>query len=299
MTLCYTNAYFKYNFINIEKYARYSLAYVTRGSCRVESVAMKHRLYIDEVGNADLGSSNDPNHRYLSLTGVIFELEFVSTTVFPAIEQLKRDFFRSHPDEPIVLHRKELVNKRPPFTSLQDPSVEEAFNNSLLGLIQNLEYAVITVVIDKLEHSKRHQGGHVDPYHHCLGIIVMQYVHWLEGKFVQGDVMVESRGGKEDMRLKDAFEEIYIQGFHEMKPENFATYLTSRQLKVKPKISNIAGLQLADIIAHPSFRTILADRDNVPLPANFGGKIGRILRESKYIRNADGQVDGWGTVWIA
>ncbi len=32
------------------------------------------RMYVDEVGNTDLNSSHDPNHQYLSLTGVIFEL---------------------------------------------------------------------------------------------------------------------------------------------------------------------------------------------------------------------------------
>ena len=34
---------------------------------------MKYRIYIDEVGNPDLDSSEHPNHRYLSLTGVIFD----------------------------------------------------------------------------------------------------------------------------------------------------------------------------------------------------------------------------------
>ena len=79
---------------------------------------MKYRLYIDEVGNSDLGSSRDPNHRYLSLTGIILDLEHVSTTVFPAIEALKHDYFDSHPDEPIILHRKELVNKKYPLADI-------------------------------------------------------------------------------------------------------------------------------------------------------------------------------------
>jgi hypothetical protein len=35
---------------------------------------MKHRLYVDEVGNPDLGASEDPNRRYLSLTGAILQL---------------------------------------------------------------------------------------------------------------------------------------------------------------------------------------------------------------------------------
>ena len=32
--------------------------------------SLKYRMYIDEVGNSDLNASTDPNHRYLSLTGV-------------------------------------------------------------------------------------------------------------------------------------------------------------------------------------------------------------------------------------
>jgi hypothetical protein len=38
----------------------------------------KYRMYVDEVGNPDLGSSGNPNHRYLSLTGVMIDLEYVS-----------------------------------------------------------------------------------------------------------------------------------------------------------------------------------------------------------------------------
>jgi len=95
---------------------------------------VKYRLYIDEVGNSDLGSSKDPNHRYLSLTGVVIDLDYVSTTVFPTIEELKRHYFGSHPDEPVILHRKELLNKKHPFESLQDPMIEKSFNQGLLDL---------------------------------------------------------------------------------------------------------------------------------------------------------------------
>ena len=70
---------------------------------------MKYRIYIDEVGNPDVGSSDNPNHRFLSLTGVILELCFVQQTLHPEMEQLKTEFFRSHPDDPVVFHRKEMV----------------------------------------------------------------------------------------------------------------------------------------------------------------------------------------------
>ncbi len=259
---------------------------------------MKYRLYIDEVGNSDLGSSKDPNHRYLSLTGVMIELDYTATTVFPAIEGLKRDFFGSHPDEPVILHRKELVNKKHPFQSLGDPTIEEAFNQSLLNLLHILDYAVITVVIDKLEHNQRYQVWRFDPYHYCLTVMVERYVLWLKSKNATGDVMAESRGGKEDMRLKDSFERVFTKGSDYMESEMFATHLTSKQLKVKPKGNNIAGLQLADIIAHPSFRATLARKEHQSLLDNFGGKIAAILEATKYIRSPNGQIDKWGRKWL-
>src|SRR5712692_9964767 len=150
---------------------------------------MKYRLYIDEVGNSDLGSSGDPNHRYLSLTGVILEVEYDITVVFPALESLKRIYFDSHPSKPLILHRKELMNKNYPFGNLHNPETEKSFNKDLLDLLQNLEYEVITVIIDKQEHYRRYQRWHFDPYHYCLTVMVERYALWLQNKKAEGDVM--------------------------------------------------------------------------------------------------------------
>jgi len=259
---------------------------------------MKYRLYIDEVGNPDFGSSINPNHRYLSLTGIILELDYVATTVFPAVEALKRDYFGSHPDEPIILHRKELVNKRAPFANLRNPEIEQAFNESLFDLLKSLDYTVITVTIDKLEYNQRYQAWRFDPYHHCLTIMVEKYVSWLQSKSEVGSVMAESRGGKEDRLLKEAFERLCITGTAFIEAATFSKHLTSGQLKVKPNGSNIAGLQLADPIAHPSFRIALARKESLSLPDNFGSRIGKLLEVSKYLRSPDGQIDGWGREWL-
>ncbi len=259
---------------------------------------MKYRFYVDEVGNPDLKASTNPNHRYLSLTGIIMELDYVRSTVFPAIESLKTRYFNSHPDEPLILHRKELVNKRYPFHSLRDPLIEDSFNAELLSLLRELDYVVITTVIDKLEHKHRYDVWRYDPYHYCLSVLVERYVLWLEARQAVGDVMAESRGGKEDRRLKASFERLYNEGTDHVPPVKFARYLTSKQLKVKPKSNNIAGLQLADIIAHPSFKATQARRSNRPLPVNFGGLIAQILEEKKYYRSLTGKIDGWGRKWL-
>jgi len=240
---------------------------------------MKYRLYVDEVGNPNLEASRNPNNRYLSLTGVILELDYVKTMVSPNLEELKRKYFDSHPDDPIILHRKELVNKKWPFESLRNTKVELVFNAELLDFLRNLEYSVITVVIDKLEHLRRYQVWRSDPYHYCLSVLVERYVLWLQSKSAVGDVMVESRGGKEDRRLKSSFARSYAEGTNYLPADTFAKHLTSKQLKVKLKSNNIAGLQVADIIAHPSFRATQARRNNEPLPRNFGGLIAKILEQ--------------------
>lgn len=225
-------------------------------------------------------------------------LKDVEESVFPAIEALKRHYFDSHPDEPVILHRKEMVNQRPPFHVLRDPEVQADFNRELLALLTGLNYTVITAVIDKLEHNRKYEIWRFDPYHYCLTVLVERFTKWLERADAQGDVMAESRGGKEDRRLKSSFTNVYESGTSYLAPELIQQRLSSRQLKVKSKSNNIAGLQLADIIAHPSFRATLARHEKQSLPANFGGQIAEVLEREKYDRSPQGRIDGWGRKWL-
>jgi hypothetical protein len=94
--------------------------------------------------------------------------------------------------------------------------------------------------------------------------------------------MAESRGGREDKRLAASFHRLWEQGTDYVCAATFQTRQTSRQLKVKPKASNIAGLQLADLIAHPSRNEILHDHGLLPRPiAPFAHSVIEILR-TKY-----------------
>jgi len=121
-------------------------------------------MYVDEVGNPHLDSSYDPRHRHLSLTGVIIELEHVNQVVFPRLEDLKRRYFASHVDNPVIMHRKELVNAKPPFQCLRDAATRAAFDDELLVLLEELEYVVITVVIDKQAHFEQYRVWQYDAY---------------------------------------------------------------------------------------------------------------------------------------
>ncbi|MFB3881908.1 MAG: DUF3800 domain-containing protein [Armatimonadota bacterium] len=251
---------------------------------------MKYRIYIDEVGNPDLESSDNPNHRFLSLTGVIIELSHVDAVIHPQMEALKKRFFGSHPDDPVVFHRKEMLSAKPPFEALADPGVRERFDNELLALLQAWQYTVVSVCLDKKRHKETYATWRYDPYHYCLAVLLERFVLFLKRRGGRGDVMAESRGGKEDVRLKASFERLHEHGTEYVKPEEFAEVLTSRQLKVKLKANNVTGLQVADLIAHPSRNEILIEHGLQAGPlARFAQRVAAVLG-TKYDRVADRSV---------
>jgi len=254
----------------------------------------QYRLYIDETGNSDTKSAADPNHRFLTLTGVIIHLDYVDKILHPQMEDLKRRYFKSHPDDPIILHRSDINNARGSFYALKNPSVREAFDTEVLRLIGEWNYKVISVIIDKKELLDRYSVWQYDPYHYSLKVILERYVYFLEQNHAIGDAMAESRGGKEDMRLKLSYERLYESGSEYISTLRFHQVLSSKQLKVKNKSSNVSGLQLADLLAHPSrlqmLRTYnLKDED---YSQKFAGRIVELLK-SKYLSRGL-KIEGYG-----
>lgn len=239
---------------------------------------MKYRIYIDEVGNSDLESSDNPNHRFLSLTGVILDLDYVRSNIYPQMEALKAKHFSYHPDDPIVFHRKEILNAKPPFQNLKDLERRGNFDNDLLACLSSWNYVVITLCLDKKRHKETYSTWRYDPYHYCLEMILERYILFLERNNVQGDAMSESRGGKEDKRLKTSFHRLWEQGSRYIGSDRFKNALTTSQLKIKVKANNISGLQLADLIAHPSRNEILIENkmSNIKI-APFGERVIQIL----------------------
>jgi hypothetical protein len=238
-------------------------------------------MYVDEVGNADLRSSDDPNHRFLSLSGVVIDLGHVESAVHPQMEALKSAYFGSHPDDPVILHRKDLVNRRGRFVSLRDPAVNAAFDRDLLDRLRAWDYTVISVCLDKKAHRERYGVWQYDPYHYCLAVLLERYVYFLNRRGLRGDVIAESRGGKEDRRLKDSFARLCERGSGYLDAEQIGAALTSRQLKMKQKSNNLAGLQLADLIAHPSRNEILGENGHAMTIAPFAVRVIAVL-QGKY-----------------
>lgn len=257
-----------------------------------------YRLYIDETGNADLAASNDPNHRYLSLTGIVMDIDHVRQFATPGLNTIKHEILGHDPDSTPVMHRKDILQKNYPWHLLRDPPTETRFNGLLLEYLTNTEYVVITAVIDKQEHLNRYSVWRHDPYHYCLEVLIERYALWLHYRHKIGDVMGEVRGGNFDRRLENCFSRFYARGTTYVRADVIQTHLTSKNLKMKRKQENVTGLQIADLLAHPSALHIRSQSVGDVMPSGFGAQIVHLLIDQKYNRSRTGKIDGYGTKWL-
>jgi hypothetical protein len=256
---------------------------------------MTCRLYIDEVGNDD---SDSPTERFLSVTGIITKLRSHDKVITPEIERLKTDLFGHHPKtNPVILHRREIVRQERPFEALRDPKINQEWQRRILALVETLPYIAITVIIDKHEHVRKYKVWRFNPYYYCMTNLVERYVRWLDDHDLTGDVVAEPRFKQVDKALKASFEHIYVRGTDNLSPQFVQARLTSKELKFDPKPNNICGLQLVDVIAHPSHQHLRSCYPNEPpMKAPFGLKIVDILKRERYRRHPKTKwIEGRGT----
>lgn len=254
---------------------------------------IKYRAYLDENGHTGLSKSTDINSRYLTITGAIFELQYVAEVLFPEVEQLKRRFFRMHhPDAPVILHSNEIKGKRWPFDCLKDHEVCERFDHELIRLLDKFDFTVISVTIDKKAFHEHYQHWNYDYYHLCILNFIERYYMFLQDHQAKGDVMIESRNNSQDKELKQLYNSIYAAGTNRIK--NLKDLITSGELKIKPKASNISGLQIADIISGPIRQYVLANYySEKTFESSFCKKLFETV-QPKIRQSATGKILGYG-----
>ncbi len=259
---------------------------------------MSYRLYVDETGDHFRSDPNDLGQRYLGLTGVCFDRE--PYFQFQAeLEEFKRKHLPYDPDRPPVLHRRDIVEGHGPFRVLIDDGKRAAFNADLLALVAAADYKVIAIVIDKVEHWEKKYRSLTHPYHYCMEAMLERYCGWLKLGGRRGDVMAEARGKRENEALETAYSSVWSTGTYFMGLDKVRSTLTSRHVKIEKKDRNIAGLQLADLLAHPLTRDVLVAEGRLPdCGGPFANEIAEAVR-SKYNRQLfDGRIRGYGRVLL-
>ncbi|MDD4888641.1 MAG: DUF3800 domain-containing protein [Phycisphaerae bacterium] len=264
-------------------------------SNRPTSAAERFRLYVDESGDHVLNKLDDPAHRYLCLLGCWFKTDSY-LRFHEALTGFKHRHIPHNPDEPLILHREDIINRRGPYGRLRDSDAAQAFDQGLLDVVAQADFRIVGVVIDKLALKARYEvPSH--PYHLALGFLLQRYCGYLNHLNRCGDVMAESRGGMEDKLLKSSYQFVYQRGVRSRHAEFFQKALTTRELKLKQKSANISGLQLADLLGHPVKQGILVEKElGVRGVGVFAARLLDVLKGKYNCHLYDGRVWGYGKV---
>ena len=211
----------------------------------------KWRLYIDESGDHTYKHIDNLDTRYLGLTGVLILKEYYDKHFQPDLEALKRKFFRYDPDNPPILVRSDIKNRKRWFYVLQDQELNRQWEDALLSLIDSLRnyVMVFTVVIDKRKHLDDYPNRTFDPYIYSLAVLLNRVRGFLVKKGEQADIIAEARGGVEDQQIMKAYAGLITKGSHYGDGRYYKTAYPEKEMIVRRKNTNVAGLQLADVVA--------------------------------------------------
>lgn len=258
-----------------------------------------YRLYVDEHGTDDVSSVEGDNERYLSLTGVAMKVATARDVLAPALAQLKADIFDHDPDDPIILHRKKIVKGNGSFGILdKDPGLRVAFDKRIKGIKASTDYRVITALIDKRAMLRKINWTNKQPYHYLMEVLAEKYALFLMRMGSSGDIMPEARMGKSDERLQAAYLRVRGSGTYYVSAAQMREKIPSSNLKFRVKKDNVAGLQLADLLAHPSHMIVREKMGHAVTLGAYCSEMKALLVNHKYDRSQWGKVAGYGMKWL-
>lgn len=259
----------------------------------------RFRLFFDETGNGDLNAAEkSPNERYLSITGIVIRQDHHDNYVTRRLNLLKANLFGGSPASPVVLHRREIMRREGRFAALKDDSIRQEFDARLAAIIAETAVTAFTASIDKVAHKQKYVRWQYSPYHYVSECLVERFVMWLDKHDRFGDVMGEARNSTHDIALRKAYSRLYRRGNKYLSPERFQARLTSGDLKLVKKGADIAGIQLADALAHPAHRALKFAQLKEDPPEDYGTLLARILERRIYDRHPKKGIVGFGTKWL-
>lgn len=220
---------------------------------------MNYYLFLDESG--DHGLSNiDDNFPIFVLSGILIN-ETDYTVLEQNMLQIKQEIWG---DKKVIFHSRDIRKCEKEFVVLFDENVKREFYEKINNLISVSSYEIISSAIDKNKYIKRYGRLSDDVYEIALSFIVERSVFSLDAKRETDkklNIVIERRGKKEDKKLSEHFQTLCSRGTGYVVPARLEMY--GINISFKNKSEDVAGLQLADLIAYPIARHVLdPDRAN-------------------------------------
>ncbi|MBF0232757.1 MAG: DUF3800 domain-containing protein [Desulfamplus sp.] len=237
-------------------------------------------MFLDESGDHNLRVI-DPQYPMFVLGGIIVDKYYAETELTEQVNAFKQKFF-GRPD--IILHTADITRNRNGFEAMKDRDFRERFYEELNALMVALRYQVVACVIHKDQHLSRYGVAALDPYLLSLDILVERFCMEIGDQEMGGLIVAEKRGTTLDHELELAWLNLKIQGTRFLQAKQIENRIMG--LNLRDKASNLAGLQLADLVVTPIGRAVLGKHQHEDY---------RII-ESKFRKGKNGMVEGFGLV---
>jgi len=237
-------------------------------------------MFLDESGDHNLRLI-DRQYPLFVLGGIIVEKDYAEGEMTHKLAAFKRELFGN---EDLILHTADITRNRNGFEKLKDNEFRQEFYDRLNNLMDELEYTVVACAIRKDHHLSRYGVAALDPYLLCLDVLVERFCMEVGNVEGGGLIVAERRDPTLDHELELAWLNLKIQGTRYLQAKQIEGRILG--LNLRDKKSNLAGLQLADLVVTPIGRTILGKT----VKEDY-----RIV-ESKFRRSLRGKIEGYGLV---
>jgi len=248
--------------------------------CEEGRGSVREVLFLDESGDHSL-TSIAPQYPVFVLGGVIIAETYANGELTERVNAFKRELFGR---EDIILHTADIARNKSGFERLKDPAFRQHFYGRLNALMQVLEYKVVACAINKEEHVAIYGRRALDPYFYSLEVLIERFAYEIGERYHTGVIVAEGRKPVLDAALDLAWQSIRLRGTRYFKARDIRKRV--KDLMIRPKQENIAGLQLADLVVSPIGRFVLGKETHEDF---------RII-EAKFRRRANGDYRGAGLV---
>ncbi|MEW5843156.1 MAG: DUF3800 domain-containing protein [Bacteroidota bacterium] len=220
---------------------------------------MTFYLFLDESGDHGLGNI-DLQFPVFVLCGVL-----ISESSYKIIEnnlnEIKRNFWG---DKKVIIHSSDIRKCEKEFQILFDLELKKNFYKAINNLITNSDYTIIAAAINKQKYIHKYGKLSDDVYEISLSFLIERSIFYLDNIHnldKQLKIIIEKRGRKEDKKLDDHFQKLCAKGTGFVDASRLKNY--NIEITFCNKQDDLAGLQLADLLAYPIARhTIDPNRAN-------------------------------------
>lgn len=242
-------------------------------------------LFIDESGDHSL-SKIDRSYPIFLLSGVTIDKKYHDGQLSEELNSLKQRTFGT---TEIVLHSKEMTHPQlatnPLYMKFMDRDFRRKFYREFEKLLINSDLSLVACAIMKNKHFAKYGLEAKDPYLLSFDNLLNRLVFDLDDQ-QKGKIIAESRNSILDNQLDIAYLAVRVEGTNKVQPAEIKLKLESA-IEFKQKADNVAGLQIADMVASPIARYLLGKPERKGHQLSYAGIL-------KKVRNINGRWENIG-----